>query len=251
MRGRLTPAAWAGYLVVLTASFVHAADASDRQVRTFRYVAERPIAVAVTIGQVEVTGEPREDVVVEVVRHAPAVHRLSALPVSIEDGPERIEIRAEQPHGGADPALRAEVTLRVPLSATIDAITLVEGRVHARDLAGRLTAAVKRGPVHASNVGGRVRLETGIGDVHVERARVGADGLLRLRTFNGDVRLHLAVRPSNARILALAMNGSIVSDIPLTMKESWGPRWGEARIGQGEPVISIDVVNGRIEVRSP
>ena len=37
----------------------------------------------------------------------------------------------------------------------------------------------------------------------------------------------LAERPADARILALALNGSIASEIPLTMKETWGPRWGD------------------------
>ena len=49
---------------------------------------------------------------------------------------------------------------------------------------------------------------------------------------------------------ARLLNGTIASDIPLTMKDTWGPRWGEATIGSGEPVISIDVVTGRIEIRT-
>jgi len=35
------------------------------------------------------------------------------------------------------------------------------------------------------------------------------------------------------------------------MKNSWGPRWGEVTIGSGEPLISLDVVSGTIEIRSP
>jgi hypothetical protein len=81
--------------------------------------------------------------------------------------------------------------------------------------------------------------------------RLSADGLLRLRAFNGDVRLTLAQRPVDARIMALALNGHITSDIPLTMRDTWGPRWGEATLGTGEPVISIDVVTGTVEIKSP
>ena len=74
---------------------------------------------------------------------------------------------------------------------------------------------------------------------------------MRLRSFNGDVRLSLAARPANARILALALNGHVTSDIPLTRRETWGPRWAEATLGKGEPVISLDVVTGLIEIKSP
>jgi len=80
---------------------------------------------------------------------------------------------------------------------------------------------------------------------------LSAGGVLRLRAFNGDLRLRLAERPADARILALALNGSVTSTIPLTMKNTWGPRWGEATIGAGEPVISLDVITGMIEIRSP
>jgi hypothetical protein len=78
---------------------------------------------------------------------------------------------------------------------------------------------------------------------------LSADGLLRLRAFNGDVRLTLVEKPSDARILALALNGTISSQIPLRMKDTWGPRWGEATLGKGEPVISIDVITGKIDIR--
>ena len=50
--------------------------------------------------------------------------------------------------------------------------------------------------------------------------------------------------------MALALNGTIRSDIPLTTKDTWGPRWSEATLGKGEPVISLDVVNGQIEIKS-
>jgi hypothetical protein len=69
--------------------------------------------------------------------------------------------------------------------------------------------------------------------------------------FNGDLRLRFSERPADARLMALALNGSITSTIKLTMKDGWGPRWGEATLGSGEPVISLDVVTGTIAIRSP
>ncbi len=98
---------------------------------------------------------------------------------------------------------------------------------------------------------GTLRLETEIGAITLTRARLSAGGLLRLRTFNGDVQLGLAERPANARILALAVNGTIQSEIPLATRDTWGPRWGEATLGAGDLLISIDVINGKIDIRSP
>ena len=54
--------------------------------------------------------------------------------------------------------------------------------------------------------------------------------------------------PENARILAVTLNGQIRSDIPLTMKDQFGPRFGETTLGNGEPVMSLDVVKGDIAI---
>ena len=140
-------------------------------------------------------------------------------------------------------------TLRLPQTATIERIGVHEGRITIDSFNGRITADIQRGPIDGRNLAGTMRLTAEIGSVTLTNTRLSKDGLLRLRTFNGDVRLTLAERPADARILALALNGQIKSDIPLTRRDSWGPRWGETTLGKGEPVISIDVVTGTIEIK--
>jgi len=139
----------------------------------------------------------------------------------------------------------------VPLSAVIDRVQVMEGRISISRFTGTINADIRRGPIEGKDVSGTLRLESGIGSVILTGTRLSANGLLRLRAFNGDVRLTLAERPTDARIMALALNGSIKSEIPLAMKDTWGPRWGETTIGKGEPVISLDVVTGTVEIRSP
>jgi hypothetical protein len=51
--------------------------------------------------------------------------------------------------------------------------------------------------------------------------------------------------------MALVLDGTIKSQIPLHLRDSWGPRWGETTLGKGEPVISLDVVTGDIDIRTP
>jgi len=71
---------------------------------------------------------------------------------------------------------------------------------------------------------------------------------MRLRVFNGPLRVRFPRPPADARILALTLNGSIKSDIPLAMKDRIGPRFGESTLGSGDPVLSLDVVKGDISV---
>jgi hypothetical protein len=206
------------------------------------------LSVHVSVGDVRIQGEAREDALIEVVRTAPTPEALGRFPVRVDESGRDVSLIALQVDDGKDPRLRSDVTLRVPRHASL-AVRIGEGRLTLLTLGGSVEADVRRGPIEATDVEGTFRLETGIGDVVMSRARLRADGLLRLRAFNGDVRLGFAEPPADARVLALALNGTIDSDIPLRMKDTWGPRFGEATLGKGEPVVSIDVVTGKIVIR--
>lgn len=225
--------------------------ASDRQTRVISLPANKPLSIEITVGAVRIVGSDRPDVEIVVERRASNAAQLAKLPLFIDDRPERVHVMAIQADGATDPAVRAEVVVRLPRAALIDRVTVIEGRVFVEQFAGTLAADVRRGAIDGANLSGRLRLETGIGDVTLTNAQLSADGLLRLRTFNGDVKLSLAQRPTDARIMALALNGHVRSEIPLTHRNTWGPRWGEATLGRGEPVISIDVVTGSVEIKSP
>lgn len=225
--------------------------AAARQTWTIAMPEGRALSVAITVGNVRIFGEARDDALIEVVRTAPSAAALARIPAVLDEGEEHIQVSALQADDGTDPAYRTDVTLRVPRTAHLRSITIVEGRLDLERFTGRITAEVQRGDIDAADVAGTIRLETSIGDIDLSGARAVAGGLLRLRTFNGDVRLTFGERPRDARILTLALNGSIVSDIPLAMKDTWGPRAGETTLGSGDPVVSIDVVTGRIELRVP
>jgi hypothetical protein len=202
------------------------------------------VTVESTVGDVEIRGWDRADLQVEI--DAPAL-----LEPRIDEGPGSVRISAVQPGGAMDRSVRTRIAIRAPARATFEAIRLLDGRLTIDGLSGAATADVRQGGIEASRVSGRLRLETGFGDVKVDGAALDPDGLLRLRAFNGSVRLAFARAPQDARILALTFNGSIQSDIPLTRHESFGPRFGEAILGKGEPVVSLDSITGDITIIIP
>ena len=226
-------------------------EVTDRHTQTIPLPPGKTLSIDVTIGTVRIDGWDRSDVEIVVERHAPAASQFTRVPLAIEDLPSKISVRVLQADNTTDPALRADVSVRVPRAAVIERVQVLEGRIAIDGFNGTLSAAIRRGPIDGENVSGTLRLESGIGSVTVSEARLSANGLLRLRAFNGDVRLSLAARPTDARIMALALNGQIKSDIPLTTKNTWGPRWAETTLGKGEPVVSLDVVTGLIEIKSP
>ena len=226
--------------------------ADDRSERTFTLGAGQSLGLAMTVGSLRVTGEAgRVDVRVQIARHAPSADALARVPVVVTDTAEGPRLDLTQTAGGADPALRTDVVVTAPLEAALDPLSVAEGRIDLRGLRGRVRATVARGPIAAEDVGGILRLETTIGSVEVTRAALEANGLLRLRAFNGDVRLSLAAPLRDTRVMALALNGTVTSAVPLTRKDGWGPRWGEATVGQPDRVVSIDVVTGAIRINAP
>jgi DUF4097 and DUF4098 domain-containing protein YvlB len=235
--------------MVLAASLM--ASAADLQTRVVPLPAGKTLAIEITVGNIRIEGADRPDVEIAIERKAPSTAQLASLPVAIDDTPSRLSVRVVQADGATDPAYRSDITVRVPHAAVIDRVQVLEGRIAVSRFSGTLTADIRRGPIEGKDLSGTLRLESGIGSVVVTGARLSPGGLLRLRAFNGDVRLALAERPADARILAVALNGSITSQIPLTIKDTWGPRFGEATLGKGEPVISLDVISGVIEIKSP
>lgn len=233
----------------MTAGLRSVAAAEDRVVRTLALPVGRAIEIEASIAAVHITGSARDDVRLEVVRTAPEPSDLDRFPLVVEEDATRVRIAVVQ--AGTDVQLRATLLLEVPAAARITALRIAEGRLEVADLRGALTADVRRGPIVAARVSGTLRLETGIGDVDVRQARLSPDGLIRLRTFNGDVRLAFSDVPTDARLMALALNGTVTSQVPLTLKTGWGPRWGETTLGTGEPVVSIDVVSGDIRIEAP
>jgi DUF4097 and DUF4098 domain-containing protein YvlB len=221
--------------IVLAAALVAAADVADRQTQTIPLPAGKTLSIDVTIGTVRIDGWDKPDVEIVVERRAPADAQLARVPLVIENLPAKVTVRAVQTDNTTDPGLRADVTVRVPRNAVIERVQVLEGRIVIEGFSGSLTADIRRGPIDGKTLSGTLRLEAGIGTVTLTDTRLSANGLLRLRSFNGDVRLTLAERPADARIMALALNGHVKSDIPLTLRDTWGPRF----------------VTGLIEIKAP
>jgi hypothetical protein len=222
--------------------------AIDRTSRTIPLDASTPIRIDATIAEVTIVGSDRPDLSVDVVRHAPAETDLARFPVAIETTAEGVHVSVVQADGGRDAALKSEITVAAPLSATLQAVRVFEGRVTLANLHAACDVDLRRGAIEASGLAGRIRLEAGIGSLDVRDSELTAGGMMRLRVFNGPLRVRFAKPPVNARILAVTFNGRLTSDIPLTRKDRFGPRFGETTIGTGDPVLSMDVVKGDIAI---
>ena len=229
-----------------------AADAADRVTRVVPLASGKPIRIEATVADVTIVGSNRPDVLVEVVRRAPASSDLARYPVVIDDTGEALRITVLQTPVGGEPGrdanLKTEIAIAAPATAVFQAVRVFEGRIRLTNLKTAVDVDLRRGPVEAAGLAGRIRLESGIGSIDVKDSALTPGGMMRLRVFNGPLRVRFARAPSSARILAVTFNGTITSDIPLTKKDRFGPRFGETTIGDGDPVMSMDVVTGDIAI---
>jgi hypothetical protein len=237
-----------GAAAAVAATSLALASATDRLTRTIPLAPGTPIRVEATVAELTIAGSNRTDVLVEVVRHAPSAADLSKYPALVEARSDRLHISAVQADEGRDPSLKTEITISAPADAVFQAVRIFEGRVKLTNLRSACDVDLRRGAIDATGLAGRVRLEVGIGSLDLQQPELTPGGMLRLRVFNGPLRVRFAHPPANARILAVTLNGAIASDIPLTMKDKFGPRFGEATLGTGEPVMSVDVVKGDIMI---
>jgi hypothetical protein len=226
-------------------------DSVDHFSRTFTIGPSTGIRIEATIAEVTIAGSDRQDASIEVVRRAPASADLARYPVVVDERPGELRVAVVQAHEGRSADLRTEITIAAPARAILRAVRVFEGRVRVSNLLGTCDVDLQRGAIEATHVAGRVRLEAGLGSIDVKDAELTPGGMMRLRVFNGPLRVRLAKRPANARILAVTFNGTLTSDIPLTMKDRFGPRFGETTLGSGDPVMSLDVVKGDIAISAP
>jgi hypothetical protein len=223
-------------------------NAEDRIDRTLPWHRGLPIWLSATIADLTISGSDRTDLIVEIVRHAPAGADLAKYPVVIDERPDGLHIENVQLADERDPKLKAEITVKAPSSAAFAAIRVFEGRVTLTNLKESCDADLRRGPIQANHLAGRIRLESGIGGVTVDDSELTPGGMMRLRVFNGPLQVRFNHRPESARILAVTLNGTITSDLPLRKADKFGPRFAEATIGAGDPVMSLDVVKGDIKI---
>ena len=130
------------------------ADVSDRHTQVVTLPAAKPLSIDITIGSVRIEGSNRADAEIVVERRAPAAAQLARLPLAIEDTPARVSVRAIQTDNTTDPALRADVTVRVPRAALIDRVQVLEGKISVQNFSGQLSADIRRGPIDGRDLSG-------------------------------------------------------------------------------------------------
>jgi hypothetical protein len=191
-------------------------------------------------------GADPESVTIDVVEHAGGVRICAVYPTK---GGGRTTCDEDGIHGRMeDNDVEVNFVVAVPTGV----------RFHARTVNGGIEANGLRGDVKAESVNGAITV-FGTGTVEAETvngridAGIGSDswtGTLQFETVNGGISVRLPASVG-AEVEAATVNGDLSSDFPLTLQSgrSWGPRRMEGTIGAGGGRLSLETVNGGIELR--
>ena len=135
------------WLALLISLVTIAAAATDRQNRTVPLPAGRALAIDITVGTIRLEGWDRPDAEIEIERHAPSTEALARLPIAIDESPSRVQVRVVQAAGATDPAIRADLVVRLPRDAVVERVQVLEGKLTIDAFRGTLSADVRRGPI--------------------------------------------------------------------------------------------------------
>ncbi len=189
-------------------------------------------------------GDP-SDVTIDVVEHAGGVRICAVYPT--QDG-GRTTCDEDGIHGKIeDNEIEVDFTVTVPTGVRFLATT-VNGGIEARSLRGDVRAVTVNGGISVTGTG-TVEAQTVNGGIDAGIGSSSWTGTLAFQTVNGSISVALP-GGIGAAVVAETVNGGLSSDFPLTMSpgRSWGPRRMEGTIGQGGGTLSLQTVNGRIEL---
>jgi DUF4097 and DUF4098 domain-containing protein YvlB len=208
-------------------------------------------------GSVRISAWDRNEVKVDAVKRAYTQERLREAEINVSAGSGAIEIETEYPDyrwdgrdgGRHENPASVDYTLTVPRNARVEEVSLVNGGLNLEGLSGPVHASSVNGKVTARGLTGPVNLSVVNGRLEATLDSVNGSGSVNLSAVNGPL---VATIPSdaNATVRADTVHGSISNDfnLPVRVGEYVG-RELAGRLGQGGTRVSLNNVNGSIQLR--
>jgi hypothetical protein len=171
---------------------VHGQDIVVREEKRFPVKGTVTVVLDTFDGSIDVRSWDRDEVLVQIERHAADAQRAEALEVQATQDGNRIRVEAREPRRergvvsiGPFASSSVNLTVSVPRRLTLEARS-GDGSIAARDLDGTLALHTGDGSIRAERVGGRVTARTGDGSIDVSDAQ----GLVDLNSGDGSIHAH-------------------------------------------------------------
>lgn len=220
-------------------------DGRDTLSRQFPLQRGGRVTLETTQGDIVVQTWNRDLVEVRAERTADSDADLALVPIDIRSAPDELAISSRVPAYAPDLRVRVDYRLRVPAQADLKQIETDRGRVEITNLAGRVVVRIVNGEFRLRGFSGILDASTVNGEIDAVVTRMDAADFIRLETYNGDIRLRLPAG-LKAHYALRTFNGSIASDVPLTVLNTFGPEVVHEANDVEEPLVRLTSVNGSI-----
>ena len=142
-----------------------------------------------------------------------------------------------------------DFTIQVPSDAILEDIELVNGNLTVSGVTGYLSLGTVNGTITASGMADNAWIETVNGEVNLSFEKMSNGQSVDVESVNGAIVIQLPAN-ADAHVDAETVNGKMSNDFELTVeKGEWVGSTMEGRCGSGSARISLETVNGNIDVK--
>jgi hypothetical protein len=209
------------------------------------------ITVVNNRGTITVRTWDRAEVRIEGEKHAATPQELRLVRVEVDPAPSHLTVQTalprDQPGGGATVRAEVQLTLTVPVTASVRRIETVNASVTIDGVHGDVRVRAVNGPVQAKGLAADAVLDTVNGSIHAEFTSVKAGQKITVHSVNGAVTLALP-KDADVAVQAETINGSVASELPLQPTGTVARNRLNGTLGGGSAALKVDTVNGGIRL---
>jgi hypothetical protein len=162
-------------------------------------------------GDVSITAWDRDEVQVIAVKRSPDPRRLDDARIVVEPTSELLSIRTQYAGADAEHPASVDYWIRVPRSANLEDVKLINGGLSIIGMAGPVKASAVNGNIHADQLEGQAELSTVNGKVEADFHRINRANPISLSSVNGPIHLSIP-GGTGANLVARNLSGGIESD---------------------------------------
>jgi len=142
-----------------------------------------------------------------------------------------------------------DYTIKAPFDSILEDIELVNGNLKITGITGYLSLGTVNGSITTAGMAGNAWIQTVNGNLDLSFDKMTEGQAVDLESVNGTIAIQIP-KKSNAHVDAETVNGNISSDFGLIVKKGkWIGSSMEGRVGSGGGRITIETVNGNIEIK--
>jgi hypothetical protein len=198
-------------------------------------------------GDITIQSWNRDAVDLRAERIADSAADLGLAAIDIRTLPDSLTVTSRVPPYAPDARVRVDYRLRVPADVDLKLVRTDRGRVVITDVTGRAIVRIINGTVRVRGFGGVLDASTLNGEIDAAVARLGRGDSITLDTYNGDILLRVPAG-LKAHYELRTLNGTIDTNVPLPVLNSYGPHVVHESSGVEDPLVRLTSINGTIRV---